>query len=71
MQHVKFSGTVVFNVEKMKVTVCFGSIKIVVPCGGGDITVKELIEKAIVRYKKAVGKVRTVPIISCLAKYQT
>lgn len=42
----------------MKVTVCFGSVRVVVPCGDGDILVKDLIKQATVRYKKASGKVR-------------
>ncbi|KAG8231294.1 hypothetical protein J437_LFUL006950 [Ladona fulva] len=40
----------------MKVTVCFGGVRVVVPCGDGDIPVKDLIRQAIVRYKKATGK---------------
>ncbi|XP_055915372.1 partitioning defective 3 homolog isoform X2 [Eupeodes corollae] len=40
----------------MKVTVCFGSVRIVVPCGSGDLLVKDLIHEATRRYKKAVGK---------------
>ena len=41
----------------MKVTVCFGSTRVVVPCGEGNFLVKDLISKAIPRYKKATGKV--------------
>lgn len=41
----------------MKVTVCFGSVRVVVPCGDGEILVKDLIRQAIHRYKKATGKV--------------
>lgn len=41
----------------MKVTVCFGSVRVVVPCGDGEILVKDLIREAIHRYKKATGKV--------------
>ncbi|XP_053949713.1 uncharacterized protein LOC128857912 [Anastrepha ludens] len=41
----------------MKVTVCFGAIRIVVPCGSGDLLVKDLINEATRRYKKAAGKV--------------
>ncbi|XP_067639722.1 partitioning defective 3 homolog isoform X3 [Eurosta solidaginis] len=40
----------------MKVTVCFGAIRIVVPCGNGDLLVKDLINEATRRYKKAAGK---------------
>lgn len=43
----------------MKVTVCFGRVKVLVPCGDGELLVREVIEKAITRYKKAVGKVST------------
>ena len=42
----------------MKVTVCFGSVRVVVPCGEGDFHISELIEKAVTRYKKAIGQVR-------------
>lgn len=41
----------------MKVTVCFGVVRVVVPCGDGEILVKDLIQKATLRYKKATGKV--------------
>ncbi|XP_052798357.1 partitioning defective 3 homolog isoform X4 [Mya arenaria] len=40
----------------MKVTVCFDKVKVLVPCGDGELLVRELIEKAIIRYKKAQGK---------------
>ena len=43
----------------MKVTVCFGNIRVIVPCGNGDLLISELIEKAIFRYKKAINKVST------------
>jgi len=36
--------------------VTFSDKKVVVPCGQGDLTVRELKELAITRYKKAVGK---------------
>jgi len=42
----------------MKVTVTFSTIKIVVPCGEGDLTVRELTQLATTRYKKATGKPR-------------
>ena len=42
----------------MKLTVCFGQVKVIVPCGDGDLTVKELIEKATSRYVKASLQVR-------------
>lgn len=41
----------------MKVTVIFGETRVVVPCGQGEFLVSELIEKAVVRYRKAAGKV--------------
>lgn len=37
----------------MKVTVCFGPTRVVVPCGEGDLKIRDLIAKAIPRYKKA------------------
>uniref|UniRef100_A0A8C5GHV1 Partitioning defective 3 homolog n=1 Tax=Gouania willdenowi TaxID=441366 RepID=A0A8C5GHV1_GOUWI len=40
----------------MKVTVCFGRTRVVVPCGDGNIKVENLIEQAAMRYKKAIGK---------------
>jgi len=44
----------------MKVTVCFGTVRVVVPCGtDGSLTVRELIGEAICRYKKATNKVST------------
>lgn len=46
------------KVMPMKVTVCFDRVRVIVPCGDGDLLVKELTEKAILRYKKATGKVR-------------
>uniref|UniRef100_A0A6Q2XKZ4 PDZ domain-containing protein n=1 Tax=Esox lucius TaxID=8010 RepID=A0A6Q2XKZ4_ESOLU len=40
----------------MKVTVCFGRTRVVVPCGNGNIKVHSLIEQAAMRYKKAIAK---------------
>ncbi|XP_039646285.1 partitioning defective 3 homolog isoform X4 [Perca fluviatilis] len=40
----------------MKVTVCFGRTRVVVPCGDGNIQVHSLIEQAAMRYKKAIAK---------------
>uniref|UniRef100_A0A674MIK8 Par-3 family cell polarity regulator n=1 Tax=Takifugu rubripes TaxID=31033 RepID=A0A674MIK8_TAKRU len=40
----------------MKVTVCFGRTRVVVPCGDGNIKVCNLIEQAAMRYKKAIAK---------------
>lgn len=42
----------------MKVTVCFGRTRVVVPCGDGSIKVHALIQQAVMRYKKAIAKVR-------------
>lgn len=42
----------------MKVTVCFGRTRVVVPCGDGNIKVHNLVEQAAMRYKKAIAKVR-------------
>lgn len=41
----------------MKVTVCFGSVRVLVPCGAGDLLVRDLIREATLRYKKATGQV--------------
>ncbi|TDG42306.1 hypothetical protein AWZ03_011260 [Drosophila navojoa] len=43
----------------MKVTVCFGDVRILVPCGTGELLVRDLISEATRRYKKAAGKTRT------------
>ncbi|KAJ8010324.1 hypothetical protein DPEC_G00073860 [Dallia pectoralis] len=40
----------------MKVTVCFGRTRVVVPCGNGHIKVHSLVEQAAMRYKKAIAK---------------
>ena len=48
-----------FSTWIMKVTVCFGPVRVVVPCGDGFITVRDLIRQATLRYKKATGKVST------------
>ncbi|XP_061852546.1 partitioning defective 3 homolog isoform X12 [Colius striatus] len=40
----------------MKVTVCFGRTRVVVPCGDGNIKVFSLIQQAVTRYKKAIAK---------------
>ncbi len=42
---------------KLKVTVAFGTTRVVVPCDG-DVSVRDLIDAAIVRYRKATNKVR-------------
>ncbi|KOB70066.1 putative partitioning defective 3, par-3 [Operophtera brumata] len=41
----------------MKVTVCFGSVRVLVPCGAGDLLVRDLVREAAHRYKKATGQV--------------
>lgn len=43
---------------KMKVTVCFGEVKVVVPCQDGDILVEELARKASERFRRATNQVR-------------
>lgn len=42
----------------MKVTVCFGDVRILVPCGSGELLVRDLVKEATRRYIKAAGKVR-------------
>ena len=42
--------------EDMKITVCFGATKIIVPCGS-ELPVRELVKQAIVRYRKVTNKV--------------
>lgn len=41
----------------MKVTVRFGKIRVIVPCGDGEMSVRDLIDAAVVRYRKATNKV--------------
>ncbi|VUZ45254.1 unnamed protein product, partial [Hymenolepis diminuta] len=38
----------------MKVTVAFGEMKIVVPCGSGDFSIKDLAAKAVYRMKHSL-----------------
>ncbi|KAJ7322197.1 hypothetical protein JRQ81_018484 [Phrynocephalus forsythii] len=40
----------------MKVTVCFGRTRVVVPCGDGNLKVSNLTEQAVTRYRKAIAK---------------
>nr|XP_055164612.1 partitioning defective 3 homolog isoform X18 [Nyctereutes procyonoides] len=40
----------------MKVTVCFGRTRVVVPCGDGRMKVFSLIQQAVTRYRKAIAK---------------
>ncbi|KAF7245998.1 hypothetical protein EYD10_08087 [Varanus komodoensis] len=49
----------------MKVTVCFGRTRVVVPCGDGNMKVFSLIEQAATRYRKAIAKVKLLKTV-CL-----
>ncbi|XP_059585132.1 partitioning defective 3 homolog isoform X8 [Alligator mississippiensis] len=40
----------------MKVTVCFGRTRVVVPCGDGNMKVLDLVQQAVTRYRKAIAK---------------
>ncbi|XP_076837526.1 par-3 family cell polarity regulator alpha, b isoform X2 [Brachyhypopomus gauderio] len=40
----------------MKVTVCFGRTRVVVPCGDGNVKVHTLVQQAAARYRKAIAK---------------
>ncbi|XP_047988241.1 partitioning defective 3 homolog isoform X2 [Leguminivora glycinivorella] len=40
----------------MKVTVCFGAVRVLVPCGAGDLLVRDLVREATLRFKKATGQ---------------
>lgn len=42
---------------KMRIQVLFNETSVLVPCGDGRLTVKELVDKAIVRFKKVLNKV--------------
>lgn len=44
--------------KRIRVNAKFGDTKLLVPCGEGDITVEELIEKAIGRFRKHKKLVR-------------
>lgn len=35
---------------------CFDAVRVIVPCGNGELTVCELIERAVSRYRKASNK---------------
>lgn len=50
-------GNISHATQMMKVTVCFGAVRVVVPCGNGELLVRDLIVESIRRYKKASGKV--------------
>jgi len=41
----------------MKVTVSFDAVRLVVPAGDGQMPVGQLIDQALARYRKTVGKV--------------
>lgn len=51
----------------MKVTVCFDSVRVVVPCGDGTLLVRDLMHEAILRYRKATGRSDTGPTITSLS----
>jgi len=40
----------------MKLTVCFGDVRVVVPCGNGRCRVRELVDDAVDRYQKTLPK---------------
>ena len=42
----------------MKVTVSFNTVKIVVPCGDGEKTVRELTQLATIRYLRQFSKIK-------------
>ena len=42
----------------MKVTVSFDAVRLVVPCGDGHLQIGQLVDRAVARYCKTVGKVR-------------
>lgn len=48
---------------KRRVTVHFGDVRVVVPCQDENTTVGDLAEAAILRYKKATGKVSPVYLV--------
>ena len=50
----------------MRIQVIFNSTPVLVPCGDGHLTVGELIQKAIVRFKKVVNKVSAFPLAARL-----
>jgi hypothetical protein len=55
---VSSGGMGTLTTGKMKVTVCFGNVRVIVPCSDQEMLVRDLILQATVRYKKAAGKVR-------------
>lgn len=55
----------------MKVTVCFGRTRVVVPCGDGNLKVHSLIQQAAMRYRRAIAKVRCCYIVSSDCAFDT
>jgi len=41
----------------MRIQVLFNETSVLVPCGAGKLTVRELVDKAIIRYKQVPNKV--------------
>ena len=35
---------------------CFDTVRVIVPCGNGELTVSELTQRAVSRYRKATNK---------------
>ncbi|KJH42408.1 hypothetical protein DICVIV_11608 [Dictyocaulus viviparus] len=56
---------------KRRVTVHFGDVRVVVPCHDENITVSDLAEAAILRYKKATGKVNDQLFFNSTAYFST
>ena len=54
--------------EDMKITVCFGATKIIVPCGS-ELPVRELVQQAIVRYRKVTNKVSIPKLKSLIVSF--
>ncbi|KAH8856282.1 partitioning defective 3 [Schistosoma japonicum] len=52
----------------MKVTVCFDDVKVVVPCGNGDILIRELAEMALLRFQKSTASLLHMFLICYFAK---
>ncbi|XP_003376188.1 partitioning-defective 3-like protein [Trichinella spiralis] len=54
----------------MKLTVCFGAVRIVVPVINNDMLIKDLIDESVHRYKKACRKINLVDfdrlLLACL-----
>lgn len=49
----------------MRIQVVFNTTPVLVPCGDGHLTVGELIQKAILRFKRVVDKVKLVFLFMC------